>query len=63
LHSIEALNEDFSDIIVDGKINIINPTEEEKEDEDFLALPRIAFKFNRKHYGRLRQFIDRLNTL
>lgn len=63
VHSIEALNEDFSDIIADGKINIISPTDEEKEDDDFLSLPRIAFKFTRKNYGRLRQLIDRLNTL
>ncbi|HON07593.1 MAG TPA: TIGR00730 family Rossman fold protein [Verrucomicrobiota bacterium] len=63
VHSIEALNDDFSDIIADGKINIISPTEEEKEDDDFLSLPRIAFKFTRKNYGRLRQLIDRLNTL
>lgn len=61
--ALEALNEDFLDIIVDGKIAVIEPTEEEKEDNDFVELPRLAFKFNRKNYGRLRQLIDRINTL
>lgn len=62
-YAIEALNEDFSDIIVDGKIKLIEPTPEELEDNDFPDLPRIAFKFNRKNYGRLRQLIDRINTI
>jgi len=28
-----------------------------------MELPRIAFNFNRKDYGRLRQMIDVLNTV
>jgi hypothetical protein len=61
--ALGALNEDFSDIVVGGKIDIVQPTREETEDEDRLDLARIAFNFNRRDYGRLRQLIDVLNAL
>ena len=61
--AIEALNEDFADIVIDGKIKAIQPTPEEVEDNDRLELARIAFNFNRRDYGRLRQLIDVLNGL
>ena len=60
--ALAALNEDFADIIVEGKIEIVNPTPEELEDHDRLDLARIAFYFNRREYGRLRQMIDVLNA-
>jgi len=60
---LAALNEDFADIIADGKITAIKPTPEEFEDNDDLNLGRIAFLFNRRDYGRLRQMIDVLNGL
>jgi uncharacterized protein (TIGR00730 family) len=61
--AIEAMNEDFSDIIVGPKIQQIEATPEEVEDDDNVALPRIAFGFNRRDYGRLRQLYDVLNGL
>ncbi len=61
--AIAAMNEDFDDIIVGPAIQCIEPTPEEVEDEDQVELPRIAFGFNRKDYGRLRQLIDVLNSL
>jgi hypothetical protein len=61
--AIEALNEDFADILLDGKIQAIQPTPEEVEDNDQLQLARIGFNFNRRDYGRLRQMIDVLNAL
>ena len=57
------MNEDFADIVIEGKIQVIKPTPEEREDDDHADLPRIAFGFNRKGYGRLRQLIDVLNGL
>jgi hypothetical protein len=33
------------------------------EDNEHVDLARIAFNFNRKDYGRLRQMIDVLNSL
>ena len=59
---IDALNEDFADIIMGEKIHPIEPTPEEREDNACLELPRIAFGFNRRDYGRLRQMIDVLNS-
>ena len=60
--AIEALNEDFADIITDSPIKRIEPTAEEREDNDHLNLQRIGFGFNRRDYGRLRQLVDVLNS-
>jgi uncharacterized protein (TIGR00730 family) len=61
--AIDAMNEDFADIIPGEPIKIIPPTPEEIEDSAHLELSRIAFGFDRKSYGRLRQLIDVLNGL
>jgi hypothetical protein len=61
--ALEALNEDFADIVVGPPIRSIGPTTEEIADNDHLDLPRIAFNFNRRDYGRLRQLVDALNGL
>lgn len=61
--AIEAMNEDFADIIIGQSIERIGPTPEELADGDCIDMPRIAFGFNRRDYGRLRQLIDVLNSL
>ena len=61
--AITAMNEDFADIIVGPPIQRIEPTPEEREGNDLLHLERIAFGFNRRDYGRLRQMVDVLNGL
>ena len=61
--AIERMNEDFADIIIGSPIKRIEPMPEEREDNDQLDLQRIAFGFNRRDYGRLRQLIDVLNSL
>jgi uncharacterized protein (TIGR00730 family) len=61
--AIQALNEDFADIMVGPPIKRLEPTPEELEDGDQVELPRIGFGFNRRDYGRLRQLIDVLNRL
>jgi hypothetical protein len=60
--AIEGLNEDFADIITGEKIHVTGPTKEEQDDKDCLEMPRIAFGFDRRQYGRLRQLIDTLNS-
>ena len=60
--ALAALNRGFADIIKGTPIKSIKPTPEEIEDQDHLDLARIAFGFNRRDYGRLRQLIDALNT-
>ncbi len=61
--ALEAVNEDFADINTGSPIKRIEPTPEEREDSEHLELPRIAFKFNRRDYGRLRQLVDVLNSV
>src|SRR5438093_4023263 len=61
--AIEAMNEDFADIIIGPPISLIEATAEEEEDGDHVDLPRIGFGFNRRDYGRLRQLMDVLNSL
>ncbi|MCL5097469.1 MAG: TIGR00730 family Rossman fold protein [Candidatus Omnitrophica bacterium] len=60
--ALDALNEDFADIISGPKARIIKALPEEREDQDWVNLPRIAFGFDRRNYGRLRQMIDLLNS-
>ncbi|HMO65129.1 MAG TPA: TIGR00730 family Rossman fold protein [Verrucomicrobiota bacterium] len=60
--AVAGLNEDFADIMDPaGPLRPTGPLPEEKEDEEFPALPRVMFKFDRRQHGRLRQLIDALN--
>ena len=59
--TLPKLNKDFADIITGAPVKIIKPTPEEREDNDNLDKARVAFGFNRRDYGRLRQLIDVLN--
>ncbi|MCP5519757.1 MAG: LOG family protein [Verrucomicrobiales bacterium] len=61
--ALEALNDDFADIIDGRPIRVVEPFPEEVEDHDELERARVAFGFDRRSIGRLRQLIDRLNTL
>ncbi len=61
--ALAAMNEDFADINTGGSIKRIEATPEEREDGDHLDLQRIAFKFNRRDYARLRQLIDVINSV
>jgi uncharacterized protein (TIGR00730 family) len=57
------LNQEFSDIIVEGGLERVESSPAEVGDVDALDLDRIAFVFDRRHFGRLRMLIDRLNDL
>jgi uncharacterized protein (TIGR00730 family) len=58
---LEALNAEFADIVVRGRIEVIEPTPDEVADDDHVDLARIAFRFDRHGWSRLRMLIDRLN--
>jgi len=58
---LEALNEQFSDIVASGSIQVIEATDAEKAGGDSLDLERLALRFNRRSFGRLRQLVDVLN--
>jgi uncharacterized protein (TIGR00730 family) len=58
---VAAMSRDFADILVEGGIEQTGPLE--VEDEPHIAeLPRLVLHFDRTHYGRLRQLIDRINA-
>jgi hypothetical protein len=61
--TVESLNDRFANALTDGKGRIIetDPLPEEAAESDLVALPRLAFPFNRKSYGRLRLLIDEIN--
>jgi hypothetical protein len=58
---LTELNKEFSDIVASGSIRLASPFGPERSDNDQLELARVALRFDRIHYGRLRQLIDELN--
>ena len=60
---IERLNDEFGDILADGRIEAIDATPDEIEDHDVTDLPRIRLHFDRRSLGRLRQMVDVVNGL
>jgi uncharacterized protein (TIGR00730 family) len=59
---VAALEEEFTDIIARGGIDVIDATPAEVADDDHVDLARVAFRFNRRGWSRLRAMIDRLNA-
>lgn len=59
--TLDALSNEFADIVVRGRIERIDPTPAERADDDHVDLDRIAFRFDRHNHARLRELIDRLN--
>ena len=60
---LAKFNEEFADILVSGRIEVIPPTDAEVADEDSLEAERVELHFDRRSFGRLRRFIDALNDL
>jgi uncharacterized protein (TIGR00730 family) len=58
---LASLNREFADIVARGEIDVIGPTPEEVADDDHVDLERIAFRFDRHGWARLRMLVDRLN--
>lgn len=59
--ALESLTEEFADIIVSGAIETVPPTDAELAENDALDCERVTLHFDRRHFGRLRKLIDRLN--
>ncbi len=59
--ALAELNRQFADIVSGGVIREARPFPPERSDNDHLELDRLALRFDRVHYGRLRQLIDALN--
>jgi uncharacterized protein (TIGR00730 family) len=61
LSTVERLNEEFKDILINGKYTTSGPLEDELKKNEYPDLPRLVFNFNKKSYGRLNQLILRVN--
>jgi uncharacterized protein (TIGR00730 family) len=59
--TLAALSKEFADILVRGGIERIDATNAEVSDDDHLELERVALRFDRRNWARLRELIDRLN--
>ncbi len=60
---LEQIRERFTDLLSDGTFELRGPLEEELDEPALRDLPRLAFNFNRRSAGRLRQLISHLNGL
>jgi hypothetical protein len=60
---LEQLTTEFADIVVAGAIAPTAPLPPEVATDDFLDLPRVAFRFDNHGFARLRLLIDALNRL
>lgn len=61
--ALDALNVEFADIVVTGRIESVEPSPAEVRDGDRLELDRLRLHFDRRSFGRLRSLIDRLADL
>lgn len=59
---LEQLNTSFADIVRSGQIEPSPLLSEERKDAQLGSLARIQLDFNRRSFGRLRQFIDAINN-
>jgi uncharacterized protein (TIGR00730 family) len=58
---LAELNRRFADIVRSGSIRPVDPFPPERSSHDVLELPRLAFRFDRFHFSRLRTLIDAIN--
>lgn len=58
---LAEINEQFVDILAEGRFCVSGALPEEKDEPALAHLPRLVFHFNRFNFGRLRQLIDRIN--
>ncbi len=61
---LDELRADFADILSPGgDLELSDPLPVERDEPDLLSLPRLLVDFNRTDFGRLVQFIERLNEM
>lgn len=60
---VEELADEFSDILNGGGFQQTSALDEEQNEEQLAELPRLVLDFNRRSHGRLRQLINKINTL
>ncbi len=57
------LNAEFHDMLQEGVIRVIDTSRSERADNDVVDLGRLALRFDKMSYHRLRELIDALNRL
>ncbi|MFH1379207.1 MAG: TIGR00730 family Rossman fold protein [bacterium] len=58
---LKTVGKEFKNILEDGKIEPCGLIEDEKQKGEYLNLPRIKMKFNKREFGTLNKLIQRLN--
>ena len=58
---LAGIGRDFADIVTSGGFERVAASSSEVDDDDVVDLPRLAFRFDRSSYHRLRRLIDRIN--
>ena len=61
--AVDAVNERFADVVAEGRIEKTYPFPEEANEPELLAKPRIAFSYDHRSAGRLRELIDEINKI
>jgi uncharacterized protein (TIGR00730 family) len=59
--SLQLINHEFVDLCDNGGFQLQGPCDSEQDEPEFCELTRLAFSFNGRNYGRLRELIDELN--
>jgi uncharacterized protein (TIGR00730 family) len=59
---LARLNSEFRDLLLEGCIERVEAHHHEHDEAHLVHLPRIAFRFNRRETGRLRELIDTINA-
>jgi uncharacterized protein (TIGR00730 family) len=60
---LAQIEQRFGDLKIKGAYRVTGPLSVERDEPTLANLPRLAFNFNRRDHGRLRQMIDYLNDL
>jgi uncharacterized protein (TIGR00730 family) len=60
---VAHLNEQYSDLLIDGAIEVTEPLPAERSDRDQLDLPRLVMRYDARRAGRLRSLVDAINEL
>ena len=60
---IDALNEEFGDLLAEGRIERTEPLRVEREDDDRLRLPRLALRLDQTRVGELYRLIRAIGDL
>jgi hypothetical protein len=60
---LARINAEFADLLVEGSFEQRDPLPGERDEPELRHLTRLVGYYNRRSAGRLRQLIDRLNTI